>query len=206
MMDKALTLKGMTEGSGCTARTVRYYEREGLLRASRSSGGHRLFAPVELERLRLVIQLREAGWGLDEVTEFLAVRDRPNTDVEAWTRFDHLIALHISRLERKIAILAQLRADLGGTAALLPVCRECVQPADAAGPGAEVTRRNCQQCERLPAIGSLPASFRLAWRGRDLDDASFDEPAADVLGDGATEPEPVEDETTGGEAAQERLR
>ena len=37
-----LTLKDMTAGSGCTPRTVRYYEREGLLQAARSSGDYTL--------------------------------------------------------------------------------------------------------------------------------------------------------------------
>lgn len=181
----ALTLKGMTDGSGCTARTVRYYEREGLLRATRTSGGHRLFAPVELERLRFIIQLREAGWALDEVTEFLSVRDRPASDLEAWTRFDRLLALQIERLERKIEVLTQLRADLGQTAALLPVCRACVHQQGAAhGAGCQT---ECQQCDRMPPVGALPSSFRLSWRARELADAAFDEPGADALGDEAAQ-------------------
>lgn len=175
MTGKALTLKGMTDGSGCTARTVRYYEREGLLRATRTSGGHRLFAPVELERLRFIIQLREAGWALDEVTEFLAVREPPKSDLEAWTHFDRLLALQIERLERKIEVLGQLRADLGQTAALLPVCRACVQRHDAA------TRPDCGECERMPALATLPSSFRLSWRARELEAVAFDEPDADEL-------------------------
>jgi DNA-binding transcriptional MerR regulator len=175
MTGKALTLKDMIDGSGCTARTVRYYEREGLLRATRTSGGHRLFAPVELERLRFIIQLREAGWALDEVTEFLAVREPPKSDLDAWTQFDRLLALQIDRLERKIEILGQLRADLGQTAALLPVCRECVHQHDAA------RRPDCGECERMPPLATLPASFRLSWRARELDAAAFDEPDADGL-------------------------
>ena len=67
-----LTLKDMTAGSGCTPRTVRYYEREGLLQAARSSGGHRLFPPGELDRLNFILALREAGVSDQEVIEALA--------------------------------------------------------------------------------------------------------------------------------------
>ena len=176
MTSKALTLKGMTDGSGCTARTVRYYEREGLLKATRTTGGHRLFAPVELERLRFIIQLREAGWALEEVTEFLSVRQGPSSEVASWANFDRLLAAHIGRLERKIEVLGQLRADLGNTAALLPVCRECVQLLEPS------RRPACGACERMPPIDALPVSFRLSWRAPELAQAGFDEAGADEVG------------------------
>lgn len=170
MRSKPLTLKDMIDGSGCTPRTVRYYEREGLLRAARTSGGHRLFQPAELERLRFIIALREAGWTLEEVTEFLDVRGQGDGDREAMRRLESLMQAHVARLERKLEILKQLRADLDQTGLLLKVCHACVPPSG------EVA---CETCDRLAPLGELPRSFRLAWRARELDEQLFDDPSAD---------------------------
>lgn len=156
----------MTRGSGCTPRTVRYYERQGLLRCLRSTGGHRQFAASELERLNLIIGLREAGWSLEEITELLDVRDQANNDAQACSRLEAMLAEHVKRLEQKIRLLQSLRDDLGTTAALLPVCGQCThtQP-----------RVDCEACDRVPERDNLPRAFRVVWRAR----APFDEPRAD---------------------------
>lgn len=169
---QVLTLKDMTEGSGCTPRTVRYYEREGLLRALRSAGGHRLFAASELERLVFIISLREAGWSLEDVTELLGMRDAASTDATASEQLDALIARQIDRLDRKIEVLTRLREDLQSTAQLLPVCRECTTVQE---------QVECGTCERVPALDRLPRAFRLVWRARELEGADiYDEQAADA--------------------------
>ena len=171
MDDRVLTLKDMTKGSGCTPRTVRYYERQGLLRALRSPGGHRLFAASELERLNFIVGLREAGWSLDDVTACLSVRDDAGSDAEACARLQEMLARQIDRLHRKIDLLAQLREDLDSTAELLPVCGQCTSATD---------RRDCATCDRVPDINQLPRAFRLIWRARELDGAAmYDERETD---------------------------
>jgi DNA-binding transcriptional MerR regulator len=169
--ESLLTLKDMTRGSGCTPRTVRYYERQGLLRAMRSTGGHRLFAATELHRLRFIISLREAGWSLEEVEEFLELRTRAKDDAEACARIDAILAAQAERLRRKIELLEQLRQDLASTASLLLVCGQCtsVQP-----------RVDCTACDRVPDLEQLPRAFRLVWRGGEVDTrATYDELGAD---------------------------
>lgn len=160
----------MTGGSGCTPRTVRYYERQGLLVAARSAGGHRLFGPAQLERLNFILGLREAGWTLEEVETLLRARDDAPSDREAAQRLDAILASHIGRLERKIELLAKLRSDLVGTHELLRVCGSCTT---------EHQRIDCETCERVPPLPRLPHGFRLAWRAREVDAAPFDEAAAD---------------------------
>lgn len=169
---RVLTLKDMTEGSGCTPRTVRYYEREGLLRALRSAGGHRLFAASELERLNFIISLREAGWSLEEVTELLGIRDAASSDAIASEQLAGVVARQIERLDRKIRVLERLREDLQSTVQLLPVCRECTTVQE---------QVECGTCERVPALDRLPRAFRLVWRARELEGAAiYDEQAADA--------------------------
>lgn len=172
MEQRVLTLKDMTRGSGCTPRTVRYYERQGLLRALRSAGGHRLFAASELERLKFIISLREAGWTLEEVVELLGIRDSSPNDAQACAELERMLMRRIDRLEQKIRVLMKLRDDLGSTAQLLPVCRTCT---------GEQERVECTNCSRVPALSELPQAFRLIWRARELDGARlYDEVAADA--------------------------
>lgn len=164
--DGFLTLKDMTGGSGCTARTVRYYERQGLLKAARTSGGHRLFSPAELDRLNFIIALREAGWSLEEIAALLAARDAATTDKEALASLDRTIDAQIQQLSHKLDVLTRLQTDLKETRHTLAVCRTCTD---------EIAKvKNCDTCPRLPRLAALPHGFRLTWRG---DEARQEGPA-----------------------------
>lgn len=149
----------MTDGAGCTPRTVRYYERQGLLRAERTAGGHRKFAPAELERLEFVIALREAGWSLEDVTALLEMRDSASSDAHATASLRTRIDEQIEALHHKLELLQRLREEFGETAKLLSVCGTCT---------AVRLRVSCEGCERLPELESLPRPFRQIWRTREL--------------------------------------
>lgn len=155
-----LTLKDMTGGSGCTPRTVRYYERQGLLQAARTGGGHRLFAPGELDRLNFILALREAGWSLEEITALLGTRAGAASDRDACAALDRTIGTQIEQLEQKIGLLTRLRADLEETRKTLTVCGGCTE-ATGKSPA-------CGECPRLPRLAELPHGFRLTWRGDEV--------------------------------------
>jgi MerR family transcriptional regulator/heat shock protein HspR len=57
--------------------TLRLYEREGLLRPSRSEGNTRLYTDEDLERLEIILQLtRELGVNLAGVEIILNMREK----------------------------------------------------------------------------------------------------------------------------------
>lgn len=57
--------------------TLRLYEREGLLKPSRSDGNTRLYTPEDLERLELILSLtRDLGVNLAGVEVVLNMRQR----------------------------------------------------------------------------------------------------------------------------------
>jgi DNA-binding transcriptional MerR regulator len=63
---------------GTTPRTIRYYEEIGLLpqAPARPAGGHRLYTPTEVERLREVMRLKELlGVTLDELKDLLTAEE-----------------------------------------------------------------------------------------------------------------------------------
>jgi DNA-binding transcriptional MerR regulator len=117
---------------GTTPRTIRYYEEIGLLpeTPTRPSGGHRLYTPAEVERLREVIRLKELlGVTLDELRDLLtaeearaAVRAQlQRDDVEPERRRELLQEAlgHIDRqldlVEHRSSELTKLRAELAET-------------------------------------------------------------------------------------------
>jgi DNA-binding transcriptional MerR regulator len=57
----------LADRAGVTAKTVRFYEAEGILpRPSRAANGYREYGEADLCRLRMVVSLRALGLGLDE--------------------------------------------------------------------------------------------------------------------------------------------
>jgi MerR family transcriptional regulator, copper efflux regulator len=72
MARSALQIGEVSNSSGVSIDTVRFYERRGLIkRASRSGGGFRLFAPETVERILFIKQAQEFGFSLDEIREIL---------------------------------------------------------------------------------------------------------------------------------------
>jgi MerR family copper efflux transcriptional regulator len=59
--------------------TVRYYEREGLMRPpKRTPSGHRAYLPSDLLRLRFIKRSQALGFTLVEIKELLALKVTPN--------------------------------------------------------------------------------------------------------------------------------
>ncbi|MER6112355.1 MerR family transcriptional regulator [Streptomyces hirsutus] len=66
----------LAERTDVTVKSIRFYSDRGLLpEASRSSGGHRRYAPEALERLRLIRSLRTLDLPLPEVRRVLEDED-----------------------------------------------------------------------------------------------------------------------------------
>lgn len=61
------------ELAGLHAQTLRIYERKGLLSPARTPGGSRRYSDVDIERLRRIQELTEAGLNLAGVAEVLAL-------------------------------------------------------------------------------------------------------------------------------------
>jgi DNA-binding transcriptional MerR regulator len=56
--------------------TIRYYEREGLLREpSRSEGNYRLYTDTHIERLQFIRHCRSLDMTLEEIRNLLRFRD-----------------------------------------------------------------------------------------------------------------------------------
>jgi MerR family redox-sensitive transcriptional activator SoxR len=105
-----LTIGEVAIRSGHATSAIRYYEAEGLLRASRTPGGHRLFPRHVLRRLAFISSAQRIGLTLDEIADALATLppDRAPTKAQ-WSR---LSGSWQRRLDQQIADLEQLRGAL----------------------------------------------------------------------------------------------
>ena len=72
------TVKQLSELTGLTPRTLRYYDAIGLLRPARDAGNdYRQYGPTEVDRLRQLLVYREMGLPLEEIRGLL---DAPGLD------------------------------------------------------------------------------------------------------------------------------
>src|SRR6266550_4110259 len=82
-----LTVGEVADRSGFAASALRFYEREGLLHATRTSGGQRRYERNVLRRLAFIRAARNVGLSLDEVAGALATLPDGRTPTkEDWSR------------------------------------------------------------------------------------------------------------------------
>jgi MerR family transcriptional regulator/heat shock protein HspR len=73
----AYMISAVSERYGIHPQTLRLYEREGLLRPSRSDGNTRLYTDEDLDRLEVILKLtRELGVNLAGVEIILNMREK----------------------------------------------------------------------------------------------------------------------------------
>ena len=105
-----LTIGEVAHRSGFPPSALRYYEREGLLRTTRTSGGQRRYERSVLRRLAFIRAARTIGVGLDEVRQGLdqLPYGRPPTKSD-WSRLSRSWR---GRLDEQIQALVALRDGL----------------------------------------------------------------------------------------------
>jgi MerR family redox-sensitive transcriptional activator SoxR len=105
-----LTVGEVAGRSGFATSALRYYEREGLIRSRRTSGGQRRYERNVLRRLAFIRAARNIGLGLDEVREVLGQLPESRTPNRAdWARISKSWK---QRLDGQIDALVALRDGL----------------------------------------------------------------------------------------------
>jgi len=109
-MSDALTIGELGRAAGAKVETIRYYERIGLLAAPRrTSGNYRAYDGSHLNRLSFIRRSRDLGFSLNQVRALLDLADQKDLPCEA---VDEIAREHLAEVERKIADLQALRAEL----------------------------------------------------------------------------------------------
>ncbi|MFE1988440.1 MerR family transcriptional regulator [Streptomyces mirabilis] len=109
--------------SGVSVRSLRYYEEQGLLVSTRSSGGQRHFTEDDIERIDFIQRLYTAGLSSRTIMELMPCRDAPsdeNSDsaLERMAQERDRLSAHIEELlhtrDSLDGLMAAARADRDG--------------------------------------------------------------------------------------------
>jgi MerR family transcriptional regulator/heat shock protein HspR len=113
-------ISAVAEMYGIHPQTLRLYEREGLLKPSRTEGNTRLYTEQDLERLEIILSLaRDLGVNISGIAIILNMRER----MEEMQRQMHEFLTHFQ--QEMLAHMNQADASKG---ALIPVRRMPVAP------------------------------------------------------------------------------
>jgi MerR family redox-sensitive transcriptional activator SoxR len=98
--------------AGVAPSALRFYEKEGLIRAARTGGNQRRYQRSELRRVAFIKIAQQIGVSLDEIRDVLATLPENRTPTKAdWAR---LSARWRKRLDERIALMERLREELTG--------------------------------------------------------------------------------------------
>lgn len=102
------TVKELATLAGITPRTLRWYDRQGLLHPARvTAAGYRIYGPAEVERLQQILLYRELELPLEEIRTIL---EDPTFDRQAALQ-SHLAALE-ERRERMDRLIETVKRTL----------------------------------------------------------------------------------------------
>jgi DNA-binding transcriptional MerR regulator len=110
--DRQLKIGDLARITGLSIKTIRYYERRGLLeQPPRTEGGYRLYGPEEVARLQFVQRAKLLGLTLEEIRELVELAARCN-EGEIVLRLEKVLEAKLEETERKMAELAAFRQNL----------------------------------------------------------------------------------------------
>lgn len=107
------TVQEIATRVGLPARRVRYYDRIGLVGASRrSEAGYRLYDDEDEGRLRFVKHARNLGFSIDEVRGLVAAAEAGCCD-RLLPELDRLLEAKLADLDERINEMCEFRERLG---------------------------------------------------------------------------------------------
>lgn len=109
-MNDELTVGEVADRTGVSVSALRFYERESLIEARRTSGNQRRFPRDVLRRVAFIRIAQRVGLSLEEIRDALATLPENRTPSTAdWVRLSRAWR---PRLDEQIAVLERLRDDL----------------------------------------------------------------------------------------------
>ena len=95
------TIKMVSEMTGLSIPTIRYYDKEGLLLdLQRKESGYRIFSDQDLEAIDLIECFKESGLTIREIRHFMSLVKQGNVTLGERLA---IFQAHIARLEEKLA-------------------------------------------------------------------------------------------------------
>lgn len=105
-----MLIKTLSEKTGLSRKTIRYYESVGLIQPpSRGANNYRQYTEKDVERLRFIAGARSLGFSLSDIGEILAARDH---NIAPCQQVLTTIDERLQDIDLRIATLLKLRETL----------------------------------------------------------------------------------------------
>jgi DNA-binding transcriptional MerR regulator len=112
-----MTVKQVAESVGLPSRTIRYYDRIGLVSADeRSDAGYRLYSPEEEGKLRFIRRAKALGFSLEDIRGLMDAAERGCCD-QVVPEVERLLEQKVQEIDARIAELSGFRDRLVSYAA-----------------------------------------------------------------------------------------
>jgi MerR family redox-sensitive transcriptional activator SoxR len=105
------TVGQVSERTGLPVSTLHFYERQGLVKASRTRGNQRRYSRAAVRRLSIIRFAQELGIPLKEIAEALSAL--PDDRIATREDWEEISAQWSKLLDERLARLQRLRDNLG---------------------------------------------------------------------------------------------
>ena len=111
-LNAMLPIGKLAERTGLSVSAIRFYEKEGLIRAMRNTGGQRRFLRSDIRRISFIMIAQGLGFSLSEIRhELKGLPDERTPTAKDWAAVSRRFK---SALDVKIEAMTRMRDNLSG--------------------------------------------------------------------------------------------
>lgn len=108
--------------AGVSTRSLRYYEKQGLITAGRASNGYREYAESDVRLVREIRALLNAGFSLDDTRPFVACLRAGHPAGDACPESVAVLRRRLAEIDERIRSLTRQRSEFAAQLAQAPAC------------------------------------------------------------------------------------
>ncbi|TGL28176.1 MerR family transcriptional regulator [Leptospira koniambonensis] len=113
----------LAEKVGVSTDTVRYYEKEGLIRSNRHTNNYRIYSESDLKKLGFISEAQDSGFTLREIKELLSLINEGRRNC---SDYENVAKQKIKEIESKIKVLEEYKNSLiSSLKCCSPETKEC---------------------------------------------------------------------------------
>ncbi|MGJ4789153.1 MerR family transcriptional regulator [Leptospira koniambonensis] len=121
--NKNFLIGQLAEKVGVSTDTVRYYEKEGLIRSNRHTNNYRIYSESDLKKLGFISEAQDSGFTLREIKELLFLIDEGRRNC---SDYENVAKQKIKEIESKIKVLEEYKNSLiSSLECCSPQTKEC---------------------------------------------------------------------------------
>jgi DNA-binding transcriptional MerR regulator len=108
--------------TGVSVRSIRYYERAGLLHAGRRPNGYREFDASAVERVRAIRDLLGSGFTVEEIVSLSSCLQGAESNARCCNQTVALYREKLARIDQQVSMLLELKRRIEGRISTLEPC------------------------------------------------------------------------------------